>query len=94
MSSLIAAIHWRHGFFLNAELKAGKGHGIELSLAPIAMALAIIIEKTPDRSRLIAGWFIKRALLRASAPGSLCHRVHIASPYRLGTGTMGAARTR
>lgn len=44
MSGAIATVHWRHGFFLNAELKPGKGHGIEFNLALIAMAVAIMIE--------------------------------------------------
>ena len=44
MSGAIATVHWQHGFFLNAELKPGKGHGIEFNLALIAVAVAIMIE--------------------------------------------------
>ena len=43
MSGAIATVHWRHGFFLNAELKPGKGHGIEFTLALLNMGLAILI---------------------------------------------------
>lgn len=39
----IAKVHARHGFFLNAELRPGRGHGLEYSLALAAMALSILI---------------------------------------------------
>jgi putative oxidoreductase len=44
MVGAIATVHLKHGFFLNAELKPGQGHGIEYNLALIAMALAVLIE--------------------------------------------------
>ncbi len=44
MIGAMATVHWQHGFFLNAELKPGKGHGIEFTLALLAMALAVILE--------------------------------------------------
>ena len=44
MGGAIATVHLKHGFFLNAELKPGQGHGIEYTLALIAMALAVLIE--------------------------------------------------
>jgi putative oxidoreductase len=44
MLGAMVTVHWRHGFFLHAELKPGKGHGIEFNLALIAMPLAVMIE--------------------------------------------------
>ncbi|MBI4529684.1 MAG: DoxX family protein [Deltaproteobacteria bacterium] len=44
MIGAMATVHWQHGFFLNAELKPGKGHGIEFTLALLAMGLAVLIE--------------------------------------------------
>jgi putative oxidoreductase len=44
MIGAMATVHWQHGFFLNAELKPGKGHGIEFTLALLAMALAVLID--------------------------------------------------
>jgi putative oxidoreductase len=39
----IAKVHWSHGFFLNWELKPNRGHGSEMNLALIGMALALLI---------------------------------------------------
>ncbi|HEV8662556.1 MAG TPA: DoxX family protein [Candidatus Methylomirabilis sp.] len=39
----IAKVHWGHGFFLNWELKPNRGHGYEMNLALIGMALALLI---------------------------------------------------
>lgn len=39
----IAKVHWGHGFFLNWELKPNQGHGYEMSLALIGMALTLLI---------------------------------------------------
>lgn len=36
-------VHWQNGFFLNWGLQPGKGHGFEMNLALIAMALALMI---------------------------------------------------
>ena len=36
-------LHWQNGFFLNWGLQPGKGHGFEMNLALIAMALALMI---------------------------------------------------
>lgn len=36
-------VHAKHGFFLNASMTPGKGHGIEFTLALAAMALSIVI---------------------------------------------------
>lgn len=44
MIGAMATVHWQHGFFLNVELKPGKGHGIEYNLALLAMALAVLVE--------------------------------------------------
>jgi putative oxidoreductase len=44
MAGAVAMVHLQHGFFLNAELKPGKGNGIEYNLALIAMGLAVLIE--------------------------------------------------
>jgi putative oxidoreductase len=44
MIGAIATVHWQHGFFLNAELKPGVGHGIEYALALLAMASAVLID--------------------------------------------------
>ncbi len=43
MIGAMITVHGQHGFFLNAELKPGKGHGIEFALALLAMGLAILI---------------------------------------------------
>jgi putative oxidoreductase len=43
MVGAIAKAHWPHGFFLNWELRPGKGHGFEANLAFIAMAVACLI---------------------------------------------------
>ncbi len=43
MIGAMVTVHGRHGFFLNAELKPGKGHGIEFTLALMAMGLAILL---------------------------------------------------
>lgn len=57
MTGAIATVHGHHGFFLNAELKPGKGHGIEFALALLAMGLAMLIDGGGALSldRLIAG---------------------------------------
>src|SRR5262244_1939183 len=39
----IIKVHGPNGFFLNWELKPGKGHGFEMNLALIAMALAVLV---------------------------------------------------
>lgn len=39
----ITKVHWRNGFFLNWSLEQGKGHGIEMNLALIGMALAVLV---------------------------------------------------
>jgi putative oxidoreductase len=43
MMVAIAKVHWRNGFFLNWSLEPGKGHGFEMNLALIGMALAVLI---------------------------------------------------
>ncbi len=54
----IAKVHWKHGFFLNWSLAAGKGHGMEMNLALIGMALAVLVGGAGAVSidRLIAPW--------------------------------------
>lgn len=42
MLGAIAKVHWPNGFFLNWTLEPGKGHGYEMNLALIAMALAVL----------------------------------------------------
>lgn len=44
MIGAMATVHWQHGFFLNVELQPGKGHGIEYTLALVAIALAVLID--------------------------------------------------
>ncbi|HEY3306457.1 MAG TPA: DoxX family protein [Candidatus Binatia bacterium] len=44
MVGAIATVHWKEGFFINWELKPGKGHGIEANLAFLAMAVALVID--------------------------------------------------
>ena len=39
----IAKVHWPNGFFINWSLQPGKGHGFEMNLALIAMALAVLL---------------------------------------------------
>ena len=43
MLGAIVKVHWANGFFINWELTAGKGHGLEANLAFIAMAVACVI---------------------------------------------------
>ena len=43
MAGAITKVHWQHGFFINWELTAGRGHGFEANMAFIAMALACVI---------------------------------------------------
>jgi len=43
MVGAIAKVHWPHGFFINWELAAGRGHGFEANLAFIAMAAACVM---------------------------------------------------
>jgi putative oxidoreductase len=38
----IAKVHRQHGFFINWAQTSGKGHGFEMNLALIAMALAVL----------------------------------------------------
>lgn len=38
----VAKVHWPNGFFLNWSIEPGKGHGFEMNLALIAMALAVL----------------------------------------------------
>ncbi|MDP2605514.1 MAG: DoxX family protein [Deltaproteobacteria bacterium] len=59
MLGAMVTVHWQHGFFLNAELKPGKGHGIEFTLALLAMGLAILIAGAGALSidRVIAGQY-------------------------------------
>jgi putative oxidoreductase len=39
----IAKVHWSNGFFINWALEPGKGHGFEMNLALIGMALAVLV---------------------------------------------------
>jgi putative oxidoreductase len=39
----IVKVHWRNGFFINWNLEPGKGHGFEMNLALIGMALAVLV---------------------------------------------------
>jgi len=39
----IAKVHWSNGFFINWSLEPGKGHGFEMNLALIGMALAVLV---------------------------------------------------
>ena len=43
MIGAISKVHWQHGFFINWELRPGKGHGYEANLAFIAAALACLM---------------------------------------------------
>jgi putative oxidoreductase len=54
----ISRVHWRHGFFLNFSLQAGKGHGLEFNFALIGMALAVFVGGGGAKSidRLILAW--------------------------------------
>lgn len=54
----IAKVHWPNGFFLNWSLETGKGHGFEMNLALIGMALAILVGGAGMLSvdRLIIAW--------------------------------------
>ena len=39
----IVKVHAEHGFFINWSLAPGKGHGIEMNLALMGMALAVCV---------------------------------------------------
>lgn len=56
----IAKVHRPHGFFLNWSLQPGKGHGFEMNLALIGMALAVLIGGAGaisiDRAIFALGW--------------------------------------
>jgi len=54
----IVKVHAPNGFFLNWALEPGKGHGFEMNLALIAMALAVLVEGAGAISidRLIRPW--------------------------------------
>jgi putative oxidoreductase len=54
----IAKVHRPNGFFLNWGLEPGKGHGYEMNLALIAMALAVLVGGAGILSidRLISPW--------------------------------------
>ena len=54
----IAKVHWPNGFFINWGLQPGKGHGYEMNLALIAMALAVLVGGAGILSidRLINPW--------------------------------------
>ncbi|MHB8122261.1 MAG: DoxX family protein [Desulfuromonadaceae bacterium] len=39
----IYKIHWSHGFFLNLNCVAGRGHGIEYNIALLGIALYLMI---------------------------------------------------
>ncbi len=43
MLTAIYKIHWANGFFLNMTWAAGRGHGIEYTMALLGMALYLII---------------------------------------------------
>lgn len=43
MVGAIVTVHAQNGFFVNWELKPGKGHGFEANLAFLAMAVACLI---------------------------------------------------
>ncbi len=43
MAGAIVTVHWANGFFVNWEMKPGKGHGFEANLAFLAMAVACLI---------------------------------------------------
>lgn len=57
----IATVHVRHGFFLNASLTPGKGHGYEYNLALLAMAVSILIGGAGAFSadRLLVPWGVE-----------------------------------
>jgi len=54
----ISTVHWKNGFFLNWSMEPGKGHGFEMNLALIGMALALLIGGAGRLSidRLICPW--------------------------------------
>ena len=39
----IYKVHWAHGFFLNMNCVAGRGHGIEFNMALLGMALYLMV---------------------------------------------------
>jgi len=43
MDSILSTSPSCHGFFINWELRPGKGHGLEANLVFIAMAVACLI---------------------------------------------------
>lgn len=43
MAVAMYKVHWAHGFFLNANLVLGRGHGIEFTLALFGMAAYLVV---------------------------------------------------
>lgn len=43
MMVAIYKVHWAHGFFLNFNCVAGRGHGIEYNIALLGIALYLMI---------------------------------------------------
>ena len=54
----IVTVHSKNGFFINWALEPGKGHGMEMNLALIGMALAVLVGGAGALSidRLIRAW--------------------------------------
>lgn len=44
MVGAILTVHKQNGFFMNWELKPGKGHGIETNLGFLTMALVVLLD--------------------------------------------------
>ena len=42
MAGAIATVHWQNGFFMNWMMEPGKGHGIEMNLALLGLALSLV----------------------------------------------------
>jgi putative oxidoreductase len=42
MLGAIATVHWRNGFFMNWYMEPDKGHGIEMNLALLGLALSLV----------------------------------------------------
>ncbi len=58
MAVAIYKVHLSHGFFMNAACVAGKGHGIEFTLALLGMALFLVVSGGGK-------WCIDRLIFRA-----------------------------
>lgn len=74
MAVAAALVHLANGFFMNWAMEAGKGHGIEMNLALVALAAAVLVDG-PGRWALDTK--IARSLAASEEQTSPPHRTPI-----------------